>query len=227
MKRLSTLEVIQALLSEGHTVEYYVRPAEKRHDEPYSKQGYRITKVDNEVFKTSDAQGNNYARAMLVPKFQKAAKLTPKEVKQRRKANPMTSLPKLTARQINAMRKANRELAKTSVGKGHYNQKTIRKRKKMEGWGATAQSMRNAVSHYKGFAYRANALAFADVLKSADVMPNTEAFLRKHPATLRDTDIKDAYHYYYSGLKHTITWFTADELALNLLKTGYEALKAK
>lgn len=225
-KRLSVYEMIQALLAQGHNVEYYVRPAEKQ----YAKQGYRITRVDGNVFATSNAEGNQFARAMLKPAFRKAGskkgrtvKLSVKETRQRRRANPMTELPKLTKRQASFMRKINREIAKSGK-KGYYNQKLVRKKKKAIGWKSAAQSMRNVSRLKKGYAYAMGVKSLIDVIDSEGVMPKTSAYLKRHLNTVNEIALADAWDIHYQGLRKAITWQKADEKALARLKEGRDQI---
>lgn len=216
---MTTLEIINALVASGHTVDYYVRPAENG----YSNQGYRITRVDSQTFPTSDAQGNNYARALLTPKFGRKAKLTAKEKAQRHKANPMTGVPKLTKKQKDFLKKANKQLAKTKKGE-HITAKKARGRKKALGWGATAKSIKNSVRHYSGVAYRAGVMALVDVLESKGVMPKTSSFLRRYANSIFEESLKQAWEKLYAAMNSEITYEEADEEALSGLKTGRDNL---
>jgi len=218
-KTMTTYEIIQALIASGHSVDYYVRPAEKG----YGNQGYRITRVDSQLFATSDAEGNNYARAMLTPKFGKKAKLTIKQKTQRKKANPMTGLPKLTKKQTAFMRKANRKL-KQHEKAGHYTAKSLRNRKKALGWKETAKSVRNAVLHYNGVAYRSGVLAFIDVIDSGQVMQNTSDYLKRTINSTNEAALADAWQFWYDAKNKKLTWAQADESALSRLKEGHDSL---
>jgi len=213
---MTTKEVIDALVSQGFSVEYYKRPAEN----DYANQGFRITKVNSRTFPTSNAEGNNYARTLLKPSFGKKALLSAKQKLQRKRANPMTKLPKLTKKQQAVVNRANRVLRK--IGKGErITSKNVRRNKMNRGWGEAKKSMRNVLLKTMGFAYHANVQSFIDVLDSKQVMPKTSAYLKRTVNTTLDSYLMDAWQFYYDANQGHKSWEEADEDALNRLKQGH------
>lgn len=180
--QMTTRQVIDRLIAEGHQIEYYVR----------SDRGVRITKIDGIRFKGSE--GNTYARNLV------GVALSERRKAQLTRINPIRRVGKKLTSQI---RKIQNKWKKTKA-KGKPTTKKIEYTIKTYGIEEAQRQLSEAERYAEGLAYSKNIDALINFCEYYAVLTGEDEFyeianlINQHRDTIREEWIQPAYQELYT-----------------------------